>query len=78
VAERKAEAYNETHLLSERREGKNVVSYKTSGGWVAISKDILTVVLGVGRDAKIDVPADAAAALTLTCPNLIVLAESAA
>ena len=36
VAERKAVPYNETHLLSERREGKNIVSYKTAGGWVAI------------------------------------------
>jgi hypothetical protein len=78
VADRKAEPYNETHLLAERREGKSVVSYRTTGGWVAISKDILTEVLGAGRDAKIDVPADAAAALTLTCPDLIVLPESAA
>ena len=78
VAERKAEPYNEMHLLSERREGKSVISYKTPGGWVAISKDILTEVLAAGHDAKIDVPADAAAALSLTCPNLVVLPGSAA
>ena len=48
VAAHKADAYDETHLLSDRREGKCVLSYKTPGGWVAITKDILTEVLGRG------------------------------
>src|SRR5688572_24525653 len=53
VAAHKADSYDETHLLSDRREGKCVLSYKTPGGWVAITKAILTEVLGAGRDVKI-------------------------
>src|SRR6185503_20148150 len=53
VAARKADSYDETHLLSDRREGRCVLSYKTPGGWVAITKAILTEVLGAGRDVKI-------------------------
>jgi hypothetical protein len=71
VAQHKAKPYNEVHLLSERREGKCVLSYKTSGGWVAITKDILTELLGTGRNAKIALPSDAAAVLRLMGPNLV-------
>jgi hypothetical protein len=53
-------------------EGEFVVSYKTSRGWVAITKDILTEVFGAGRDAKIvGLPPLAAEVLRLMCPNLI-------
>ena len=38
VAAHKADAYDETPLLSDRREGRCVLSYKTPGGWVAIYK----------------------------------------
>jgi hypothetical protein len=73
VAAHKAEAHDEPHLLSDRREGKCVVSYKTPGGWVAISKTILTEVLGAGRDVKIaGLPPLAAKVLTLMCPTLVV------
>jgi hypothetical protein len=73
VAARKAEPYHETHLLAERQEGKCVLSYKTAGGWVAISKDVLTDVLATGRDATIvGLPPEAAAVLTLMCPNLVI------
>ena len=48
VAAQKADFCDKTHLLSDRREGKCVLSYETPGGWVAISKDILTDVLGRG------------------------------
>jgi hypothetical protein len=59
--------------LSDRREGRCVVVYKTRGGWVAITKAILTEVLGAGRDVKIvGLPAEAVAVLKLTCPNLII------
>ena len=72
VAAHKADAYDETHLLSERREGKCVLSYKTPGGWVAITKDILTEVLGAGRDVKIvGLPPEAVGVLTLMCPSLV-------
>ena len=73
VAAHKADAYDETHLLSDRREGRCVVSYKTPGGWVAITKAILTEVLGTGRDVKIEwLPDEAVAVLKLMCPNLII------
>jgi hypothetical protein len=76
VAAQKAESYDETRLLSDRREGKCVLSYQTSGGWVAISKTILTEVLGAGRDVKmVGLPPEAVGVLKLMCPNLVVLPE---
>jgi hypothetical protein len=72
VAVHKADFYDETHLLSDWREGKFVVSYRTAGGWVAITKDILTEVLAAGDDVKIaGLPAAAAASMKLLCPNLV-------
>ena len=77
VAAHKADAYDETHLLNDRREGKCVLSYQTPGGWVAITKAILTEVLGPGRDAKIvGLPPMAVGVLKLMCPNLVVLPEN--
>jgi hypothetical protein len=71
VAAGQAEAADEQPLLSDRQEGRCLVSYKTSGGWVAISKAILTEVLGAGRDAKIvGLPPAAAGVVRLMCPNL--------
>jgi len=76
VAAHKADAYDEPHLLSDRREGKCVLSYKTAGGWVAMTKAILTEVLGAGRDVKIvGLPPVAVGVLTLMCPNLVILPE---
>jgi hypothetical protein len=76
VAAQKADSYGEPHLLSDRREGKCVLSYQTPGGWVAITKDILTEVLGAGRDVKvIGLPPEAVGVLTLMCPKLVVLPE---
>jgi len=73
VAAHKADFSDETHLSSDRREGRCVLSYKTAGGWVAITKAILTEVLATGRDAKIvGLPANAVAVLKLMCPNLII------
>jgi hypothetical protein len=70
VAEGKADAYDEPHLLGDRREGRCLVSYKTTGGWVAVSKTVLTEVLGAGRDVKIvGLPPRAAGVLTLMCPE---------
>ena len=77
VAAHQAEFHDETDLLSDRREGKCVLSYKTPGGWVAITKDILTEVLGEGRDVKIvGLPTVAVGVLKLMCPNLVVLPAS--
>ena len=77
VAAHKADSYDEPHLLSDRREGKFVLSYKTPGGWVAITKAILTEVLGAGRDVKIvGLPPVAVGVLKLMCPNLVILPEN--
>ena len=77
VAGHKAEYRDEPHLLSDRREGRCVLSYETPGGWVAITKAILTEVLGAGRDVRIvGLPPVAVGVLTLMCPNLVVLPES--
>jgi hypothetical protein len=74
VAENKADAYGEPQLLSDRREARTLLSYKTPRGWVAITKDILTEVLGAGRDVKIvGLPAEAAGTLKMMCPNLMML-----
>jgi hypothetical protein len=77
VTAHKAEFCDEPRLLNDRREGKCLVSYKTPGGWVAISKAILTEVLGAGRDVKIaGLPPVAVGAVALMYPNLVVLPES--
>ena len=71
VAAHRAEPYDEAQLLNDRREARCVLSYKTPGGWVAITKAMLTEVLGAGRDVKIvGLPFAATEALTLMCPNL--------
>jgi len=71
VAAHKADYQDESHLLSERREGKCLLSYETSGGWVAIAKAILTDVLGAGRDVKIvGLPPMAVGVLKLMCRSL--------
>jgi hypothetical protein len=72
VATNKAESYDERQLLNDRREGKFVVSYESAGGWVAISKSMLTEVLGAGSDTRITgLPPAAVGAITLLYPNLI-------
>ncbi len=72
VAAHKAHAYDQSSLLHDRQEGMFSVSYRTSGGWVAVTKDILTEVLGTGRDVQIaGLPAMAAEVLRLMCPNLV-------
>jgi hypothetical protein len=66
VAAHKAESSDQTPLLHSRLEGEFILSYKTSGGWVAITKDILTEILGAGHDVKIvGLPRAAAAVLRL-------------
>jgi hypothetical protein len=76
VAAHKADPYDQAHLLHERFEGEFLLSYKTSGGWVAITKDILTEVLGAGRDVKIvGLPREAAGVLMLMCPNMVILRD---
>jgi hypothetical protein len=68
-----AQTCDEARLLHSRVEGEFVLSYETAGGWVAISKDVLTDVLGAGRDAHLPAPLAAAHVLRLMCPGLVVL-----
>jgi hypothetical protein len=73
VADNKAVAVDEQQLLHSRTEGELLVSYETSGGWLGISKDVLTDVVGAGRNARVaGLPADAAAVLKAMCPELVV------
>jgi hypothetical protein len=67
----RAQSYDESRLLSDRREGRCLLSYRTPDGWVALSKDILTDVLATGRDVTIvGLPAAAAGALRLMCSGI--------
>jgi hypothetical protein len=62
---------SDEQLSSDRREGKFVLSYETPSGWRAITKSILTEVLGAGRDAKIvGLPPAAVEVLKLMCFRL--------
>ena len=71
VAAHKAEPYDQSQLLAGRREGHFLVSYETPGGWIALKKDLLTEVLGAGRDARIvGLPRAAAQVLRLMCTDL--------
>ena len=65
-------SYEESRLLHDRQEGTFLVSYQTSRGWVAITKDVLTEVLGAGCDVKIGGLSRATVGvLRLMCPNLV-------
>jgi hypothetical protein len=73
VAAQKAEPYDRVQLLAGRREGHFLVSYETPGGWIALKKELLTEVLGAGRDARIvGLPLDAAQVLRLMCTDLAI------
>ena len=72
VAAHKAEPYDRSQLLAGRREGHFLVSYETPGGWNALKKDLLTEVLGAGRDARIvGLPLHASQVLRLMCTDLV-------
>ena len=71
VAVHQAQLRDQTRLLHDRQEGMFAVSYQTPGGWVAITKDFLTEILGAGRDVKIvGLPGVAAQVLRLMCPEV--------
>lgn len=72
VSARRAEACDELALVNDRQEGHFAVSYQSPRGWVAVSKDFLTDVLGAGLDATIaGLPPAAADVLRLQCPGLL-------
>ncbi|HUQ51699.1 MAG TPA: hypothetical protein VM692_05725 [Gammaproteobacteria bacterium] len=70
-------AAEEAQLLHSRTEGELLVCYATSAGWVGVTKDVLTDVLGAGRDAQLGLPPAAARVLQLMCPELVSVAERA-
>ncbi len=78
VAAPYAEPYDRAQLLAGRWEGQflvsyETVSYETPSGWVALKKDVLTEVLGAGRDARIvGLPLRAAHVLRLMCTDLVI------
>ena len=72
-----ADYRDEPHLLRERHEGKYLFSYKAPGGWVGVTKDILTEVLAAGDEASMTgIPQQAANALTVLYPTLTVRQEA--
>ncbi len=78
VAAHKAEPYDRAQLLAARREAHFLVSYETPGGWIALKKELLSEVLGTGRDARIaGLPLEAAQVLRLMCTDLVIPENSA-
>ena len=74
VAAKRAEFKDQEDLLHCRLEGEFVCSYQTASGWVGISKDLLTEIVGAGKDARLaGLPKGAAAVLRLMCPKLLAL-----
>lgn len=72
VDAKRARHCEQPRLLLDRNEGEFLASYRTAGGWTAISKDVLTDVLGAGRDACITgLPPVAADTLRLLYPGLV-------
>ncbi len=72
VAAGKAKAWDDKQIAEARMEGHVAVSYETPGGWVAVSKDFLTEVLGAGRDVRVvGLPGAAAERLRLMCGVLV-------
>ena len=72
VAAGRAEAWEEARLIHDREEGELLVCYRTPRGWTAITKDLLTDCLGMGRNVRISgLPRPAAAALRLMCLGLV-------
>lgn len=66
-----ATAKDEQDLLHCRLEGEFLVSYPTDQGWVGISKDLLTDMLGEGQDLQLTaMPAAAQQVLLLMCPGI--------
>jgi hypothetical protein len=76
VAAQNAEAQDQAELLADRLEGLFVVSYETPGGWVAVSKDLLTEVLGEGQSVLIaGLTGPAVETLKLMGRDLVVLSQ---
>lgn len=67
-----ASSSDPAQVLRDRQEGHFLVSYETTGGWVALRKEVLTEVLGAGRDVRIGgLPGEGAEVLRLMCGELV-------
>lgn len=74
VAAGQAEVQGQDDLLHCRLEGEFLVSYQTAEGWMALDKDLLTDIIGAGRDARLaGLPRVATGVLRLMCPELVVV-----
>lgn len=72
VANGAATPRDEARLVAERNEGEFLVSFQGGHGWTALSKDLLTDLLGNGRDAVVrGLPASAFQVLLLMYPDLV-------
>ncbi len=72
IATGKAQTCETGRLLGNRLEGMYLVSYQTPGGWVAISKDVLTGILAAGEDVKLGgLPHAATQVLRVMYPDLV-------
>jgi len=68
-----SQPYDQEHMLAGRREAHFLVSYETPDGWIVVKKELLTEVLGAGRDARIaGLPPHAAQVLRLMCTDLVI------
>ena len=67
-------AFPKSQILTDRNEGRLLASAEIEGRWFAVSKTILTQVIGRGFDALIvDVPEPVIEVLRMTNPGLIVV-----
>jgi hypothetical protein len=69
-----ATAFPKSQILGDRNEGRFLASAEIDGKWFAVSKTIVTEMIGRGFDALIvDVPEPVIDVLRVTCPDLIVV-----
>ncbi len=72
-------AFPKSQMLGDRNEGRFLASAEIDGKWFAVSKTILTEVIGQGRGALIvDVPEPVIHVLRVTCPESIVVIDESA
>jgi hypothetical protein len=69
-----ATAFPRGHIVMDRTEGRFLASAECEGRWFGVSKTVLTLCTGQGRDAVLTgVPDKVVERLRLTCPELVVI-----
>ncbi len=72
-----ATAFPKSHLLADRREGRDLASVEQESKWFGVSKVVLTACLAQGRDAVIaGVPDSLMHRLHLTCPGIVTVVSN--